>query len=126
MITWVHQGRLARSARPSLNDVEGWMAEARAMGIRSILCLLDEAQVGRYAHLPGGLLETYRRGGFAVGHVPIRDLQTPPIPEADLPTIWRLFEELPEPLVVHCWAGMDRTGAAIAYLERRIAEAARG
>jgi len=96
------------------------MAVARALRIRSILCLLDDEQLGRYDHLSGGLLETYRRGGFAVGHVPIRDLQTPPIPEFRLPEIWRLFQELPSPLVVHCWAGIDRTGAAVAYLKQRL------
>lgn len=126
MITWVHPDRLARSARPDLDDVEGWMAEARRMGIRSIVCLLDDTQVERYAHLPGGLLGTYRRGGFRVAHVPIRDLQTPPIPETDLAMIGRLFDELPAPVVVHCWAGIDRTGAAVAYLERRMDETGSG
>lgn len=128
MIEWVVPGRLARSARPGAGRaldsaaIDSWLAEARALGVRSILCLLDDDQLSRYDELPGGLLEVYRDSGFAVAHLPVQDLQDPPIPQEMLPEVWRVFRELPSPMVVHCWAGVDRTGAAVAYLLSRIAQ----
>jgi len=134
MIEWVIAGRLARSARPGYPgqgrravapaEVEAWLAEAKALGIRSILCLLDQDQLEPYRDLPGGLLQAYRRAGMMVGHVPLRDLQTPPIPDGKLPEIWELFAKLPAPLLVHCSAGLDRTGAAVGYILRRLGQQA--
>jgi len=126
MIEWVIPGRLARSARPgyrgeggglvAASEVEGWLAEVKSLGILSILCLLDKDQLDFYRDLPGGLLQAYRRAGMAVGHVPVKDHQTPPIPADRLEDVARLFAALPKPLLVHCSAGSDRTGAAIAHL----------
>jgi protein tyrosine/serine phosphatase len=127
---WVIPGRLARSSRPGFGgatpsdvdpaDVQAWLDEARASGIRSILCLLDERQLDFYPRLPGGLLETYRRAAMAVASIPVPDFQTPPLSESDLPHVWRAFSDLPGPLLIHCSAGLDRTGAAVAYLLQRL------
>jgi hypothetical protein len=129
-ITWVIPGRLSRTARPGFSganptdvdpgEVEAWLGEARADGIHSILCLLDERQLSYYPRLPGGLLETYRRAGMAVSSVAVADLQTPPIPASVLPRIWQAFRALPPPLLIHCSAGIDRSGAAVAYILDRL------
>jgi len=131
-IEWVIPARLARSARPGFGsfsatevspaEVEAWLREARSLGIRSVLCLLDERQLDYYRRLPGGLLEEYRQAGLAVASVPVPDLQVPPISEADLNLVWRAFAELPSPLVIHCSAGIDRTGAAVDYILRRLGD----
>jgi protein tyrosine phosphatase (PTP) superfamily phosphohydrolase (DUF442 family) len=125
-IEWVIPGRLARSSRPGFGgpnptdvdptEVETWLDRAGAQGIRSVLCLLDERQLGYYPRLPGGLLETYRRAGLEVVSLPVPDMQTPPISESELPRVKEAFRELPEPLLIHCSAGLDRTGAAVEYL----------
>jgi len=134
MIEWVIPGRLARSPRPGYPgqggrlvdpaEVEAWLAEAKAIGIRSILCLLHQDQLAPYRELPGGLLEAYRRAGMVVGHIPLRDLETPPIPNGNLPEVWKFFTELPAPLLVHCSAGLDRTGAAVSYILHRLEQQA--
>ncbi len=126
MIEWVIPGRLARSARPGYrgdggglvpeSDVEGWLADAKALGIQSIVCLLDESQLDLYRDVPGGLLQTYRRAGMAVGHVPVKDHQTPPIPADQLIEVEQLYSALPKPLLIHCSAGIDRTGAALEHI----------
>jgi protein-tyrosine phosphatase len=102
------------------DDVDAWIEEVRAMGVRSVLCLLDDRQLARYSTLPGGLLAYIRQAGLEVGHVPVPDLQSPPLSPQDLETITRVFEGLAKPVLVHCWAGIDRTGAAVAHLVRKM------
>jgi protein-tyrosine phosphatase len=130
MIEWVVEGRLARGPRPGRHlgrevpvprgEVDGWVAEARAMGIRSIICLLDDDQLGLYRDLGVGLLDHYRQAGFKVGHVPVPDHQEPAVPDTDLALVWEAFQSLPEPVLVHCSAGLSRTGAAVGHIRRRM------
>jgi hypothetical protein len=72
-------GVLARGRRPGYDgsraDVEertvaAWCEEARAEGIRGILCLLADEQLRLYRGLSGGLLAAYPARGFQVEHVP--------------------------------------------------------
>ncbi len=47
--------------------VAEWLKEVDAKGIRSIICLLDDTQLGYYRQLDSkGLLVAYRQAGFAV------------------------------------------------------------
>ena len=119
-LQWVVPGALARSCRPCYNDdptqhlVSLWLNQVREMGIKSILCLLSHEQVEEhYTVKVIPLLKIYRAAGFEVAHVPVQDYQTPPLSSSDFAKVKKAIENLPKPWLIHCSAGIDRTGAAI-------------
>jgi protein tyrosine/serine phosphatase len=130
MCRWEIENELARSARPgysgergavvSQSEVDAWLSKLKALGIKSIICLLADDQLGFYRELPGGLLSYYREAGFKVEHVPEQDHQSPPLSDANLVAVWNAFQMLPKPILVHCSAGMDRTGRAVEEIQRRL------
>ena len=132
MIEWARSGVLARSARPGnvgegaatwREDVEEWLAEAKSLGIRSVICLLNE-ELRWYRDIglhEDGLLGFFRRSGLEVSHVPVTDGRRPPVGPDALEDALKAFDILPGPVLVHCKAGVDRTGAVIDHiLERRL------
>ena len=88
--------------------------------LRSILCLLADEHLDLYSGLPGGLLDYYRTRGFMVAHVPVADHKTPPLNDAELDHVWKAFRDLPKPVLAHCSAGVDRTGAAIKNIKVKL------
>ena len=129
-IQWVVDGLLARSQRPGypanrpcLQTIQEWADEVRRMGIRSVLCILDNPQVAHYAHLNldgGGLFDYYRSLGLAVEHIPADDHKMPPLSDKQLGAVWEAFQSLEKPVLVHCSAGRDRTGAAVEHILRQL------
>lgn len=134
MFTWVIHDKLACGRRPGYSgergrsvpraEVDAWMLEARAFGIKSIICLLSYDQLPLYDQLPNGLIAYYRAGGFSVEPVPAEDHQHPPLSEEDLQKIWTAYQKLPKPVLVHCSAGVDRTGFAVSHIQKELAEKA--
>ena len=130
MPVWEIDGNLARSGRPGYlweldvpvprNAVDAWISEIRGFGIRSIICLLADDQLSLYAELPGGLLKHYEQAGFQVAHVPAEDHLRPPLSPGQLALVWSAYQRLPKPVVVHCSAGISRSGAAIEHIMNQV------
>jgi hypothetical protein len=147
LVVWVIAGQLACAHRPLRYHpryggsgrnlaadasplVFEWADRIRAVGIRSILCLMHDKELGYYACLDlaaSDLMAFYREAGFGVCRVPWED---PAHSKTDVAAIRRklvqvrvqafeAFDQLAKPVLLHCSAGEDRSSPVAAYIHYR-------
>ena len=97
----------------SEEEVEKWSKGWLARGFRGVVCLLSPREINEY--YAGKLLKLYRRHFSKVYHFPIEDYSLPS-PETLTESLLTLEREKASGvrLVVHCSAGVGRTGLVLA------------
>lgn len=136
IVVWAIEGQLACSQRP-LRDhpdfggrdplppaarplVIDWVERMKQLGIRSVICLLEDRQLDRYYVRGGlnlherGLLGYYESQGLEVRRFPATDYQRPQ--EALMRLVLEAFDALPKPVLLHCSAAIDRTAPVAAFV----------
>jgi len=86
-------------------------------GVKSVICLLSDEEMEWYEPVPGGLLARYRERGLVVASVPVQPSRQPSLTRQQCAAISEAFATLPKPVVIHCSAGLVRSGDAVRFLK---------
>jgi protein tyrosine/serine phosphatase len=123
---WVISGALARSTRPGypsrnveketvLSAIDHWKSE----GIRSVICLLSMDELLDYQANDADLLDLYEENDLISRIIPVENHKEYPLNDEEMDAVWMLYQKIEKPVLIHCSAGMDRTGAAVNLIMER-------
>lgn len=98
---------------PTADPIDHWVHSMRRAGMERVVCLLHRPQLARYLDLLGEYEDAF--GAANVCHAPVRDyhLADPDALERAVAFL-RTADRAGEPAVVHCSAGLGRTGVVLA------------
>lgn len=132
-VRWIVDGKIMRSSRPGYprtnideGTVNQWLSdmyEEHGIIPKTIIVFLTEEEIAKQYKFD--LVEHYSDLGIDVYHIPTPDparLKTkeggtpPAFTFEDLSNIKDIVEKAKEPILIHCSAGIDRTGQVAKYL----------
>lgn len=124
---WSPRAQAGRAAAPKLGEsthecaanIRIWIEQALQAGFKSVICLLTQPEITRHGRPPAGLLDAYAKAGLQPVHIPLSPEIGPQLLLSDSQQIERAYDALPKPVLVHCHAGIVRSGAALRHLTAR-------